>query len=266
MIKPIKITFATLKGGTGKTTSAFTTAGILAEKGHKVLLVDADPQANLTSNLGIDETVDGFKSIVDLLENDKSDVSEIMVRSYIRELPTLDIIPSCIGLTSTEMRIISLAGREFLLKNHIKRQSSVFNDYDFIIFDTNPSMSIINQNVFVISDAIILTSEIGKNSFKGAQLFIALWEEILERMDMPNNIKGFLVTQFDNRNKLSKDYYEFCQEDEEIKKIIFKNKIPVNVKIPEAEVENKPVNIYSKESASSEAYKNFVDELLKRLL
>lgn len=260
-----KITFGTLKGGTGKTTSAFSAAGILAERGYKVLLVDADPQANLTSNLGIDETVDGYTSLLDLFENEKFDARKAIIKGYVKELPTLDIIPSTIALTSTEMRIISLAGREFLLKNHLKKQADVFDEYDFIIFDTNPSMSIINQNVFVLSDGIILTSEIGKNSLKGAELFIALWEEICERMDKPNNILGFLINKYDSRTKLSKEYMEYCSEYDVVKDLLFKTYIPDNVKVPEAEIENKPVNIAFKDATSSEAYKAFVNELLGRI-
>lgn len=259
------ITFGTLKGGTGKTITTFSTASILAERGSKVLIIDVDPQANITSNVGIDETVEGFIGVQEIFEDPKFDVNKAIIKSPVKELPTLDIIPSSVFLTSTEMRIVSLAGREFLLKNYIKKNSEIFEQYDYIIIDTNPSMSIVNQNAFVISDGIVLLNDIGMNSLKGAELFIALWGDIQDRLDMKNNIIGFIVNKYDTRTKLSKEFLEHCIQNEELSNILFETVIPLNVKLAESELENKPINIYDKTSKGYEAYNALVDEIIKRL-
>lgn len=264
------ITYATLKGGTGKTMTTFSTAGILAERKNKVLIFDADPQANITSNLGIDETQEGFIGIQEIFENPKFDVNKLIIRSPIEELPTLDIIPSSVFLTATETKIISLAGREFLLRNYIRKNADIFEKYDYIMFDTNPNMGIVNQNVFLVSDAIILITIPGKNGLKGAELFEALWGDIIDRLGMKNNIKGLLINMLDQRLKLQKEFIEYCLDEEDIdeediRKILFKAIIPKNAKLAETEIEVRPINMYDKLSSGYTAYNKFVDELLERL-
>lgn len=259
------ITFGTLKGGTGKSTSVFSTAGILAERGYRVLIIDVDPQANITSNLGIDETLDGYVGVKELFEDEKLDVNRAIIKAPIKELPTLDIIGSTIALTSTEMRIISFAGREFLLKKYIKRNREVFDKYDYILVDTNPSMSIINQNSFVVSNGIVLVSDIGVNSLRGLEVFIALWEDILDRLDMENNIKGILVNKYNDRSTMSQEFIEYCKEDEDIKKLMFNTCIPSSIRLPECELERLPINLIDKRSISYIAFNAFVDELISRL-
>lgn len=258
------LSFGTLKGGVGKTQMVFNLAGILAEMGKKVLVFDNDPQANSTSDFNIDETAEGFIGAEEIFEDQTFDIHKVIVKAPIPELPNLDIIPCSIALTRTEMRIINLAGREFLLKNYFKRNKEVFNQYDYILFDTNPSMSVINQNAFLLSDALILVSEVGMNSLKGAELLMALWEEILERLDLENNIKAFIVNKFRKNVKLHSEYLEFCKEHEEIGSILMDTVIPLNSKLNESELENKPINIFDSSSIGGQAYKELADELLAK--
>jgi chromosome partitioning protein len=259
------ITFATLKGGTGKTISCFSIAGILAEQKSKVLIVDIDPQANITSNIGVDEFNENFLSIKEVFENQNFNLPSLIIKSPISELANLDIIPSSILLTSTEMKIIGLAGREFILKNYFKKNMDFLKEYDYILFDTNPSMSIINQNAFVISNAIILINDTGMNSIRGIELFMALWEDIATRLEMENNIKGIIINKFDQRTKLSREFLEYCKDNDEIKNLLFDSVIPSNIKLSESEIENKPINIYSKDSKGYKAYKKLVSEIRKRI-
>lgn len=259
------ISFGTLKGGTSKTTTTFNTSAILAERGYKVLAIDVDPQANLTTNFGLDETVEGFKSVQDIFEDKESDIESIVYRKPIEELGTLDVIPSCIMLTSTEMRLVGMAARENTLRNYITRNKGFFGAYDYILIDTNPSMSIVNQNAFAVSDFICLTNTIGMNSFKGTQLFMALWEDIAESLGLKNNIKGLLVTQYDKRTNLSGQFLDFLKDLNYVQSILFDTIIPINIRLAESELENKPINLYDKTCTGYKAYNQFVDELIERL-
>lgn len=257
------IACATLKGGVGKSLTAFNLCGFLAEKGYRVLAIDMDPQGNLTNNLGVDRTVDGFKSIKDILEK-QCGVDEVILESVIKELPGIDLIGSSIFLTRTEFQITSLAGRENILRNYLEDNKEKFNQYDYIIIDTNPSMSIINQNALVVADSIILLSDVSMNAFEGAQLFMALWEDICKNLRIKNNVKAMLVNNFDKRIKLAKDYIGFCMEDEEIGPMLLNTIIPVNVKLKESELEAKPINIFDKTSKGYEAFSKLVEELYER--
>lgn len=259
------ITFGTLKGGTGKSTTVFSTSGILAERGYRVLIVDVDPQANITSNLGIDETMEGYIGIKELFEDERIHPERAIIRGPIRELPNLDIIGASMALTSTDMRIVSFPGREYLLKKYFRKYSSVFNQYDYIIFDTNPSMSIINQNSFVVSDAIVIVSDIGINSLKGLELFVALWEDIVDRLDIENNIRGLLINKYNPRSSISWEFVEYCQEEEDIKKLLFNSFIPADERISECELSRKPINIIFKNTEICDRYNSFVDELISRV-
>lgn len=260
------VTFGTLKGGTGKSTTAFTTAGILADRGYNTLVIDVDPQANLTSNFGIDETKAGYKGVKHIFEDENIHPDEVIVKAPLKRLATLDVIGSNISLTSTEMKIISFNSREFILKHYLCKYKEVFSKYDYIIIDTNPSMSILNQNAFIISDGIILVTDVGINGIKGLELFIALWEDIIEKFNRVSNIKGILINKFNNRGNLSKEFVEYCQQDEDIRRLLFRSSISMDEKIVESELSGVPINLYDNTSNVFNEFNLFVDELMDRLL
>lgn len=259
------VTFGTLKGGTGKTTALFCTAGIIAEREYKVLVIDVDPQANITSNFGVDETVKGYKGIKEVFENEDILIDTVITKSPIKELPNLDIIGSCIGLTSAEFGIISCNDREYQLKKYLDKNNWYLKKYDYILIDTNPSMSIINLNCFLISDAIIIVSDSGVNALKGVELFNALWGEIAKNLKINNNVKGLLINKFDKTNSLGQEFLECCKEDEEIREILFNNYFPYDEKIVECELEKKPINLLFKNSTIYYHITSFVSELLNRV-
>lgn len=236
------ITIGTLKGGTGKTTTTFNLAGCLAEK-YKVLLIDCDPQANLSQDCGMDiadQRANSIKTVFDnYLEPEKT-----VVINPIKELPNLDLLPSNIWLTETEMVLINRAGRERILDNYIADNRKFFDKYDYIICDTNPSMSVINQNAFYIADSIILISDISDNGLTGIDLFEFLWEKSRKDMRKENNIKAILLNNSDNRTKLVDELVEYCQDDEDKKELLVLPVIPQAVKIKETSGEHKPINIY----------------------
>lgn len=258
------LSFATLKGGVGKTMSVFSVSSILAKEfNKKVLCIDVDPQGNLTNNFGIDS--ENIATVKEVFENEEIKFDDVVIKKPIKEIPNLDVIPSNIFLTGTEMRIINLTGREFLLRNYIKDNLEHFKKYDYIIIDTNPSISVINQNAFIASDGIFLVNEVGFNSLSGSQLFITLWIQIAKRLGLENNIKGFLINRFDKRTKLAEEFLNYCKETNFIKDIIFDTVIPVNVKLSESELENKPINIFDKTSSGYKGYEKFTEELIERM-
>ena len=185
------IAFGTLKGGTGKTSTLFNLGGLLAEH-HKVLLVDADPQFNLTSNAGVSVTNMGLRTLKDVFEGNVT-AREAIYKSPIKALSNLDIIPSSIQLTATELNIVNFAGREQILSNFVFDNRDTLQEYDYILIDTNPNLGMINQNVFNAADAIVLVSDVSFNSITGAEFFIALWESIRERLRKPDNVAGLLL-------------------------------------------------------------------------
>ena len=263
MVKSLKIvTFSTLKGGVGKSSAVFNISGILAEENKKILVIDADSQGNTTNNFGVDRTRKDFKSIVDIIENNER-FEDVVIKMPIEGLD-IDIIGSTIFLTSTEMRIVNQTGREYILRNYIKKNVKKFNEYDYIIFDTSPSMGIVNQNAFLISDEIILVSDVSLNSLEGAELFIALWDDITGKLDIKNNISGFMINMYDKRIKLSKEFKQYCVENEDIKDILFDQVIHTNVRLKESELESKPICILDKKSSGYKDYLNLVLEMKGR--
>ncbi|MBF8984590.1 ParA family protein [Lutibacter sp. B2] len=253
------ISFGTLKGGTGKTTTTFSTAGTLKSMGKNVLCIDIDPQANLTSNFGANSD-EGLKTILDVFEDDETSPEKVIVSCN-----GIDLIPSTIKLTGTEMQLVNYPGREYILKNFFEDYKDFFNRYDYILIDTNPSMSILNQNAFIASDAIILVNEAGANSLGGSLIFMDLWEGITKRLRIQNNIKGFLINRFIKRTKMSNDFVECCRNHDRIKDLLFNTIVPVNVKLAEAETENVPINEYAPTATGALSFKEFTKELIERV-
>ena len=234
------------KGGVGKTTTCVNLAAALKEEGARVLVCDFDPQANATSGFGVDKTTVS-PNIYDVLING-ADVKRAVV-----ETPYGDVLPANKALTGATVEMIGIDKREYLLKNALAQLS---DKYDYILIDTNPSMSIVNQNAFLASDAILLVSDVSMNAIEGAQLFIALWEEARKRLRREDNIKGFIVNDFDSRNKLSADYLEYLRtspDTEDLRPILFETVIPRNVRITESELAAVPISIYDLRSKGCDA-------------
>jgi len=235
------IAFGTLKGGTGKTSTLFNLGGLLAEQ-HKVLLIDADPQFNLTSNAGISVTYKGLRTLKDVFEGSAA-ADDIIYKSPIPQLPNLDIIPSSIQLTATELNIVNFAGREQILRNFIQDNSDRLQEYDYIFIDTNPNLGMINQNVFNAADAIVLVSDVSFNSITGAEFFIALWESIRQRLRKPENVAALLLNNSDGRLKLAKELLAYVQGNEQLRHLLLQNVLPTSVQVKNTELDHKPINI-----------------------
>lgn len=254
------IAFGTLKGGTGKTTVAYNIGGILAEE-HKVLFIDVDPQANLTDNAGVDTTIQDGITVRDIFSNPKISPEDVIVKEPMWQFPNLDIIPSHIRLTATEMQLVSTPAREHILRRWIERNRSVLERYDYIIIDTNPSMGVVNQNAFMAADSIVLVSDVSRKALQGAQLFTYLWGEVSEAMQLEDKVKALILNNNDKRIALGKHLMEFYHNDEDFGKIVLKNSIPARVDIKNTELKYLPINITAPSSDSCEAFRDVVNEL-----
>lgn len=263
------ITFGTLKGGVGKTMLCFNLGGILANKGKKVLIIDSDLQGNLTNNMGINRTSPELKTMYDIYNVDSCQPlpQQLVVTAPNEQIPTLDLIAGSIFLHKAELKISSITGREQIFKNYIQDNKIFFDKYDYILIDTNPSMSVINQNAFVASDSILLVSDISMNALEGAQLFIALWDEARTRIRIPDNIKGFIVNDYDARNKLSQDFLEYLKtadELDDLRRISLKTIIPRTIKITESELAARPICLYDRRSKGYIALIELTEELYQK--
>lgn len=258
------IAFGTLKGGTGKTTVAYNIGGILAEE-HKVLFIDVDPQTNLSDNAGVDTTDQDGATIRNVFDNpNRTSAEDVITRTPMWQLPNLDIIASHIRLTATELQLVSTPAREKILQKWIARNKDVLEQYDYIIFDTNPSMGVINQNAFMAADSIILVSNVSKKAIQGAQLFSYLWGEICESMDIEDNTKALILNNCDKRIGLTQSIKEYYADDEDFGKILMENTLPARVDIMNTETLYLPINLTAPNSDACEAFRSVISELKER--
>lgn len=227
------IAVGTLKGGVGKTTLTFNLAGVLALE-KRVLLIDVDPQCNLSNNIGIDITRQDVWTAKDIFEGHKPNPNDLIIKQPLEMLPNLDVISSNIGLVATELKIGGRTARERILSNYISDNRAFFEQYDYILIDTNPSMNMINQNAFLAADSIILVSDDDDNSRLGLELFISLWESIRDDLRKEDNVKALIINNVDSRNSMGSEMFDYCSNDEDLGKILVKTMISERVIFPKA--------------------------------
>lgn len=271
---PKVITFATLKGGAGKTMNLFNLAGIVAAKGKKVLLIDVDPQCNLSANCGIDVADLGFITVKDIFAKyratEQPKAKDVIIEHPIPGLDTLDIIPSSILLFNVEEDITILEGRTRILKSFAARNQKALEKYDYVFLDTNPSMSIFNINAFYIADAIIISTDVSSNSISGAELFCGLWdakrEQINETAEIrkEDNIEALLIGNYSSRSNLSKELLEYVHTADFSKDIVLDTVIPATVQLKDTEVSHKPINLLHKGDKAHRAFESLADELTRK--
>lgn len=264
------ITIATLKGGAGKTMTLFNLAGVLAES-NKVLLIDVDPQCNLSNNCGIDSSNLNQPTIYDIFKkynpSTQPTAESIIVKHPIEELPNLDIIPSSLNLFFIEEEMINLEGRTKILSQFFKRNEKVLKEYNYILMDTNPSMSIFNLNAFYAADSIILTTDVSFNGVKGVEMFCALWDAKRDQINATSdfkkedNIDALIISNFDKRPNLSKDLVEYLNSMEFADGLVCSTKVPATVKLKNTELAHKPINVLLPSGDADMAIRNLVNDL-----
>ena len=247
------ISIANQKGGVGKTTTAINLSTILAKKGKKVLMIDADPQGNATSGLGIDKDVQF--SVYDVLINDV-DIENTVRQSMVKNL---DVCPSNINLAGAEVELVSMMSREQRLKEKI---DGLKDKYDFIIIDCPPSLGLITLNAFTASDSVLIPVQCEYYALEGLGQLINTINLVKKHLNEKLEVEGALLTMFDIRTNLSNQVVKEVNKYFENK--VYKTVIPRNVRLSEAPSYGMPITVYDPRSKGARAYEKFTKELLKK--
>lgn len=245
------ISLANHKGGVGKTSSTINIGAGLSMNKKKVLLIDLDPQANLSLSLGI---TNPKASIYDLLTQSAS-INNVKVSCA----PNLDLIPSHLDLSGAELELASEGGREFILKELL---SSIEGDYDYILIDCPPSIGLLTLNALTASTEVYIPVQAEFLATQGMNKLHEIIEKVKKRLNPTLEIGGVFLTQFDNRKILNKDVASTLKNSFSEK--IFETKIRENVAVAEAPVQGVDIFRYQPKSIGAVDYMALTKEILKR--
>ena len=248
------LTLANQKGGVGKTTTAVNLAAFLGKKKKKVLVIDLDPQGNATSGLGIDKS-ELDSTIYDVLVNEEPMTDSIWESSA----ANVSICPTNINLAGAEIELVNVMSREQVLKSAL---APVKDDYDYIIIDCPPSLSILTINALTASDGIIIHIQGEYYALEGLTQLVDTINIVKKKLNKNLSILGVVLSMFDRRTQLTR------QVEEEVSNYfgdkVFNTHIPRNVRLAEAPSHGVAILDYDKNSKGSKAYESLAAEVIKR--
>ena len=248
------IAIANQKGGVGKTTTAINLAAALGVLEKKVLLIDADPQANATSGLGVDLNNIEFGTYQLLDHSIKIGDTILSTKS-----PNLDLIPSHIDLVASEIELVDKASREYMLK---KALVDSIDRYDYILIDCAPSLGLITLNSLVASDAVIIPIQCEYFALEGLGKLLNTIKSVQKLRNKDLDIEGLLLTMYDTRLRLSNQVVEEVKKH--FGKMVFKTIIQRNIRLSEAPSFGEDIITYDASSRGAKSYLSLGSEIIKR--
>ncbi len=251
---PRILAIANRKGGVGKTTTTVNVATAMAATGKKVLVIDLDPQGNASTSMGVNKKGRMTSSYEVLIGTHK--LSEAIVWT---EIPNFSLVPSSPDLAGAEIELVDMPRREFALKNAITKEAV---NYDYVLIDCPPSLSLVTINALVAADAVIVPLQCEFLALEGITDLIRNINVIKKNFNPKLALHGVVLTMYDKRNNLT----QMVEDDVRafFGKKVYNTVIPRNVRVSEAPSHGKPVLIYDFRCPGSQAYISLTGEVLKR--
>ncbi len=248
------IAIANQKGGVGKTTTTINLSAALAAKNKNVLVIDMDPQGNTTSGFGIDKN-NLDDTVYELILGECS-VQECLLKNVIDRV---SVIPSNVNLAAAEIELIGVEKKEYILKNEV---DWVKDQFDFIIIDCPPSLSMLTVNAMTTADSVLVPIQCEYYALEGLSQLIHTVNLVRERLNPVLDIEGILFTMYDARTNLSMQVVENVKSH--LTQRIYHTMIPRNIRLAEAPSYGMPINLYDPKSAGAESYLALAEEIINR--
>lgn len=248
------IAVANQKGGVGKTTTTINLSASLAAKGKNVLIIDMDPQGNTTSGFGIDKN--NLENTVYELILGECSIQESLIKNVI---DNISVIPSNVNLAAAEIELIGVEKKEFILKNEV---DWIKEQYDFIVIDCPPSLSMLTVNAMTTADTVLVPIQCEYYALEGLSQLIHTVNLVRERLNPTLDIEGILFTMYDARTNLSMQVVENVKSH--LNQRIYNTMIPRNIRLAEAPSYGMPINLYDPKSSGAESYMALAEEVISR--
>ncbi|MCF7933160.1 MAG: ParA family protein [Spirochaetia bacterium] len=248
-----KIVFANQKGGVGKTTTSVNLGAYLADAGKKVLLIDFDPQGNMTSAVGADDELDGIYEVIS---------GDVSLFEAVQKTPVdnLFIVGSNINLAGANVELSHVQGNEYYLK---KQLDQVVHEWDYIIIDCPPSLGILTLNGLVAADFVIVPLQCEYFALEGLSMLMKTIKNIQKNLNRDLSLLGIVFTMYDARTRLANDVVS--EVVGYFKEKVFSSYIPRNIRLSEAPSHGLPINLYDPRCAGAVSYKKLAKEVVERV-